>query len=98
MEYKDLTPELTAKLLHKAMEIREGSFDDKAADAAEKRDEIVNFTRFYRLSFDQSIKQTMAELEIDPRFERFIYLSFHWANDVLEWADEILKKEGGDPG
>lgn len=89
MTYKNLTPETLAEILKKAAQIKEESFDHEAADKAEGRGTHIDFNQFYKMNLKQSVKQAVTEFKVDPRFSYYIYLSFHWWNDILDWADGI---------
>ncbi len=94
-----------AKVIKKASELREESFDNKAAEMAKKRgNKFIDFEQFYRLTIDDSIKLSLSEqLNIKPELYPFIwpYLSYllskGW-NDTNSWAEYVLdkldKKEG----
>jgi hypothetical protein len=95
MPYKNLTPERLAKILKRSAQIKEESFDHKAADKAEKKRNYVEYKQFYKINLEQSVEQAVKEFKIDPRFSNYIYLSFHWWNDILDWADSVSIKTNG---
>jgi len=84
MTYINLTPEVLAKIIDKAAQIREDSYDEVAADKATKTE---------RFTESQAIKQAIAKYKVDPRFCRIIELSFYWWNDSLAWAEQIQLNE-----
>ena len=90
MKHKVLTPEVLAKILQRSAQIKEESFDHTGADRAEKQRAYVDYNQFYITTLKQAIQQATKEFKVDPRFSHYIYLSFHWCNDIHDWANNTL--------
>lgn len=84
-----------AKVVLLAQDIKESSFDHKAADKAEKESDnqefsYINFAQFYTKDNLQSIKEACITEGLPEELAYPIYLSFEWWNDARWWAQEML--------
>ena len=84
-----------AKALEDAAEIREKSYDHKAADKKEKSgDRYVDFTKFYRKNLGQAAFEACLENKLEPNMWYPIYMMLEtcW-NDIIDWAKEMQAKD-----
>lgn len=80
-----------AKIVVKAADIRENSYDNKAADDARKTQDFPNYSEFYTKTLHEAI-QIACEQEGVSDVEELIYLAMDtWWNDTIEWAEGVLK-------
>jgi len=83
------------KVILLAAEIREKSYDKKAADKYEKSlkpGSYMDFGQFYKLDLMQSVKKAIEQFKMDKAlaFPVYLLLSYCW-NDIKAWAEEITK-------
>ncbi len=86
---ENLTPKTLANIVERAALIKEESFDHKAANEADKKDFFPDYKQFYRINLEKAVDLAVKEAKVDPRFAQYIYLSFHWWNDILDWAKRV---------
>jgi hypothetical protein len=84
-----------AQTLIDAVDIRENSYDQKAADEAlfeaDEYGAFVDFAQFYGKTEEEAVSEACKKNGLPEEIEHFIDLSLHWQNDILEWAKEIVK-------
>lgn len=82
-----------ASVILRAAEIREESFDHKAADKAEKESNHVDFSKFYRKDLYEASEEASKEAGLNPEMAQPISLLLITAwNDILAWAKEQVDK------
>jgi len=83
-----------AKLILKAQEIREKSYNSNAAENTNLDCMFIDYNDFYMKTIEQSIFEASNELEINHELDYLIFLLllYGW-NDIQLWAKKIVKKE-----
>lgn len=74
------TPQELAKVVQLAMTLHEKSWSNKKGKYLKDRDD----------SFEEACK----ELKVDTLFAEPFYLASDWHNDLLDWATNVLQREG----
>jgi hypothetical protein len=88
----------------KAAQIREESYDRKAADdAVRKRDAEykggvqypcpIDFSKFYTKTLEQSVEESVSLTKLPPKLSYIIWLLLYTAwNDAISWAEEVITR------
>ena len=77
----ELTPELMAQAINVSLSVKRNSWEPSKGK--------------YSISNGAAVKATCEILDIDPKWEIFIYYSIYLPTRSLEeWAEEIVYKEG----
>ena len=78
-----------AKAVLDAVEMREGSYDLIASEAAQAAnpERMLDYKKFYKIDLETACNKCAP-----PGVGRLIYLALDgWWNDTIEWANEQLK-------
>ena len=83
-----------AKLILKAQEIREKSYNSNAAENSNIDCAFIDYSDFYMKTIEQSIFEASVELDFDHELDypTCLLLLFGW-NDIQLWAKTIAKQE-----
>jgi len=83
-----------AKLILKAQEIREKSYNSNTAENTNIDCMFIDYNDFYMKTIEQSIFEASNELKINHELDYpiFLLLLYGW-NDIQLWAKKIIKKE-----
>lgn len=78
-----------AEAILEAQDIREESYDQKAAEAVLGEDILTDFSKFYRKSYYEAANEAVEKVGLDKSLAQPIYLlnKYCW-NDVQWWAEK----------
>lgn len=82
-----------AKALEEAAEIRESSYDNQAANIAEKKGTVVDFSKFYQKDIKEASYEACVNNKLDPHlyFLLYLLLDSYW-NDVSCWSKDMYER------
>lgn len=100
----DATVVKFAQVCKDAMDIREWSYNKEASKLETETERrkaerapihlkymhCVDYSQFYEMDMHESCIEACKRNGLSEEMALPIYLSFHWSNDLLDWANEML--------
>lgn len=85
---------ILAKIVLKAQEIREKSYNSNASENAKINCIFTDYNDFYMKSIEDSVFEASNELDINHELDYPVYLLLQYSwNDIQLWANNIIKEE-----